>query len=88
MKLISNAGNDRVIDHIQPNLDKDFQIGLASQAFSLFAFASLRKPLSQASDAKLILPADPAQMDTCPKARLCSAMGRALPSRLSWAHSP
>lgn len=62
MKLISNAGNDRVIDHIQPNLDKGFQLGLASQAFSLFAFASLRKALSQASGARLILPADPAQM--------------------------
>ncbi|MDF1822246.1 MAG: helicase-related protein [Alcanivoracaceae bacterium] len=59
MKLISNAGSDRVIDHIEPHLEKGFQLGVASQEFSLFAFSALRKALLQTSEAKIILPAEP-----------------------------
>jgi hypothetical protein len=61
MKLLSNAGNERVIDLLRPWLQRGFQLDLATPGFSLFAFAELAAALSGLRKSRLILP--PADQD-------------------------
>jgi hypothetical protein len=58
MRLIHNAGADRVIDLIRPHLQHGGQLGLVSPSFSLFAFAELRDVLAGLEKVQLILPAE------------------------------
>ena len=56
MRMVSNAGTDRVVDLIQPWLEPGHRMDLASEALSLHAFAELADKLSDVSNARLILP--------------------------------
>lgn len=56
MRLIQNAGQDRVIDLLNEQMKPDHQLACASPALSLFAFSELAKSLSQLRKVQLILP--------------------------------
>ncbi|HVA63918.1 MAG TPA: SNF2-related protein [Terriglobales bacterium] len=56
MKLIANAGKDRVIDHLRPLLQAGASLDLASPSLSLFAFAELRPELARLGASRLALP--------------------------------
>lgn len=58
MKLIHNAGTDRVIDLIQPHIKPGNQLGCMTSSFSLYAFAEIREALSVLERVQLILPPD------------------------------
>ena len=77
MKLIRNAGNERVIDHVRPALRSGGRLDLASSAFSLFAFAELEWELSMSNGTRLVLPNEGADL-----AFLGSAADRAARNRL------
>ena len=47
MKLIQNAGQDRVIDLLHEQMKPDHQLDCASPALSLFAFSELSKSLAK-----------------------------------------
>jgi hypothetical protein len=57
MKLIRNAGGDRVIDELRQSLLPQSSLDLASPAFSLFAFAELRQLLEKLDACRVVLPA-------------------------------
>src|ERR1700674_1707691 len=57
MKLIKNAGSDRVIDELRQTLAPPSSLDLASPAFSLFAFAELRDLLEKLDACRVVLPA-------------------------------
>ena len=57
MKLIPNAGNDRVIDELRARLAGDSTLDIASSAFSLFAFAEIRGLLETLDRCRFVLPA-------------------------------
>ena len=57
MKLIKNTGSDRVIDELRQTLAPPSSLDLASPAFSLFAFAELRKLLEKLDACRVVLPA-------------------------------
>jgi SNF2 family DNA or RNA helicase len=57
MKTITNTGTDRVTDLLSGALQPSAELDLASNDFSLFAFAELRSQLQQLSTARLLLPA-------------------------------
>lgn len=56
MKLIQNAGGDRVIDELRRALTPPASLDLASPAFSLFAFAELRELLLSLDACRIVLP--------------------------------
>jgi len=56
MKLIKNAGGDRVIDELRQALTPPASLDLATPAFSLFAFAELRDHLQKLEACRLVLP--------------------------------
>src|SRR5690606_223406 len=56
MRLIQNAGQDRVIDLLNERMKPDHQLACASPALSLFAFSELAKSLGQLRKVQLILP--------------------------------
>lgn len=58
MRLIQNAGHDRVIDLFNERMNVDYQLACASPALSLFAFSELAKAFAQLRKVQLILPSD------------------------------
>ena len=62
MKLIRNAGNDRVIDELRRNLEPQATLDLATPEFGLFAFAELQDLLKHVSQCRLVVP-DPASTE-------------------------
>lgn len=56
MKLIRNAGTDRVLDLVESKLTVGASLDLLSPAASLFAFDALRDGASRLTRARLILP--------------------------------
>ncbi|MBW0172131.1 MAG: helicase [Hydrogenophaga sp.] len=63
MKLIRNAGADRVVDLISPELASGNQIDLMTAPGSLFAFEALQNGASKLSAARLLLPADASEFN-------------------------
>jgi SNF2 family DNA or RNA helicase len=57
MRVIRNAGNDRVIDELRKILTPQSSLDIASPAFSLFAFSELQDVLESLDRARLVLPA-------------------------------
>ena len=62
MRIVSNAGTDRVVDLIQPWLRPGHRMDLASEALSLHAFAALADKLSGVTNVRLVLPPEEAQL--------------------------
>jgi len=58
MKLIRNAGADRVIDLILPELATGNQMDLLTASGSLFAFESMQEGASKLGSARLVVPAE------------------------------
>jgi len=56
MKLISNAGTDRVIDLLRPQLTAVRQCDVVTSAMSVFAFAELLHELVALERCRLVLP--------------------------------
>ena len=56
MRLIKNAGSDRVIDELRKSLQPQSSLALASPSFSLFAFAELREVLEELGSCRLVMP--------------------------------
>lgn len=55
MRLITNSGNDRVVDVLRDNLTPNSTIDIASTDLSLFAYGELRELLSKAQSARMVL---------------------------------
>ncbi|MCZ2343090.1 MAG: ATP-dependent helicase [Bacteroidales bacterium] len=62
MKLISNSGNDRVLDVLKSVFIPGCSVDLATPELSLFAFAEVRGLLEKASQSRLVVP-DPLSHD-------------------------
>ena len=62
MKLIQNAGLERVIDLIGPHLQAGHQLGCVTPTFSLFAFAAVRQALGALGRAQWVVPPDAAAL--------------------------
>lgn len=77
MKIISNAGADRVIDLIRPWLRRGICIDIASETWSLHAFGELAPRLATMANARVMLP--PGDVDL---QLLGSAADRATRNRL------
>ena len=45
MRLLKNSGTDRLVDLLDPKLQKDSQLDLITPEFSLFAFSALQSKL-------------------------------------------
>jgi len=58
MRLISNSGQDRVIDEIRSHLASGSSLDIASSTFSLFAFGEVRDLLEKPDRCRIILPKD------------------------------
>lgn len=58
MRVIQNAGSDRVFDHLLPWLKAGFQLDLVTNAFSLFALSSLRREIMDLARVRMIIPPD------------------------------
>ena len=56
MRVIQNAGTDRVFNHLQPWLKSQFQLDLVTNAFSLFALSSLRSEIVNLARVRIIIP--------------------------------
>ncbi len=56
MRLISNAGNDRVLDSIRETITADAQLDLATSNLSLFAYGEIRDLLNKSKQSRLLLP--------------------------------
>lgn len=54
MKLIRNAGTDRVVDLIQPLLAPGRSLDLLTPAVSLFAFEALREGVGRLPGVRLV----------------------------------
>ena len=63
MKLIRNAGTDRVVDLIKPWLGSGSRLDVVTSKFSLFAFAELQKQLTALAGARIVAPRDAAELD-------------------------
>ena len=57
MRLIRNTGGDRVIDALRKSVVGGPSLDVASPAFSLFAFAELRRELDALERVRVVLPA-------------------------------
>ena len=62
MRFVANTGTDRVVDLIQPWLQPDHQMDLASESFSLHAFGELAEKLLRMAKVRLVLPPDEAEL--------------------------
>jgi hypothetical protein len=62
MKLIPNAGTNRVVDLIQPLLAPGRRLDLLTPAASLFAFEALREGASSLAGVRLVLPHEQADL--------------------------
>jgi len=56
VKLVRNAGGDRVIDLVTPWLTEGGHLDLVTPTFALFAFAELSRELSRLAKARVVLP--------------------------------
>jgi hypothetical protein len=63
MKLVRNAGNDRVIDLVRSSLRSGRRIDVMSPALSLFAFAELLPQLAAAVRCRFVLPPSGKDLD-------------------------
>ena len=62
MRIVSNAGSDRVVDLLQPWLRPGHRMDLASETLSLHAFAELANRLSGGTNVRLVLPPEEAEL--------------------------
>ena len=62
MKVVRNAGADRVIDLLHPWLKPGHQLDMVTPALSLFAFGELLGELSKLAKARLLLPSNGADL--------------------------
>ena len=62
MRIVSNAGTDRVVDLIRTWLKPGHRMDLASGALSLHAFAELDDELSGVAGVRLVLPPEQAEL--------------------------
>ena len=62
MRILRNAGTDRVLDVIKPQLSVGGRLDAVSPAFSLFAFETLRNELERLAGTRLVLPSDQANL--------------------------
>jgi superfamily II DNA or RNA helicase len=58
MRLLRNAGTDRVIDAIRPGLSAGRQLDIVSSELSLFAYRELKSQLASLASARIVLPVD------------------------------
>jgi len=58
MRLIPNAGTDRVIDNLQQCLGPGASLAVATSAWSIFAFGELREHLSALASARVAISAE------------------------------
>jgi hypothetical protein len=58
MRLIRNAGGDRVIDELRKSIKEGAALDIASPEFSLFAYGELRPLLDSLRQCRLILPSE------------------------------
>src|SRR5438105_10931429 len=58
MKLIRNAGTDRVLDLIEPQLVPGHRLDLLTPTASIFAFEAIRKGASLLAGARFVLPSE------------------------------
>jgi SNF2 family DNA or RNA helicase len=58
MKLLRNAGSERVVDLLRPGLAPGNYLGLAASTFSLFAFAEIRAQLNALAASQIVLPSE------------------------------
>lgn len=56
MKLITNSGNDRVIDALRSSITETSRVDLAVSEVSLFAFGELKSSLEKSKGSRLVLP--------------------------------
>lgn len=57
MRVLKNSGTDRLIDLLEPKLQKDGQLDLITPEFSLFAFSALQSKLESLKQSNIVLPA-------------------------------
>lgn len=57
MRLLKNSGTDRLVDLLDPKLQKDSQLDLITPEFSLFAFSALQSKLETLKQSNIVLPA-------------------------------
>jgi hypothetical protein len=57
LKLVSNTGNERVIDRLRSSFSAHGELDIMTSEFSLFAFAELVRELASASKTRIVLPA-------------------------------
>ena len=55
MRLIKNIGNDRVLDHVAPELQPGSRVDAASDGLSLFGFYALARLLAAAGPTRFLL---------------------------------
>ena len=77
MRIVPNAGTDRVVDIVRPWLGASNRVDLVSSTLSLFAFGELAGNLARTAGARLVLPPDEADLEL-----LGSAADRAARNRL------
>ena len=58
MRVLQNAGTDRVFDHLQPWLKSQYQLDLVTNAFSLFALSNLRNGIANLRRVRIIVPSN------------------------------
>ncbi len=63
MRLISNAGSQRVLELMRPFLEVGNRLDCVTPSFSLYAFAQLREALCSVERVRLIVPADSESLD-------------------------
>ena len=83
MKLIPNAGNDRVIDLVQEVLAPGHRLDMVTPAISLFAFEALAAHLANLHSARLVLPPASADLEWLGKAADRPARNRLQVQRLA-----
>lgn len=58
MKIVRNAGDQRVLDLARPGMTPGAEVDIVSSAFSLFAFGDLHEDLSTVGGVRMVLPPD------------------------------
>lgn len=58
MKFVSNAGADRMLNLVRPEIKQGRELDMVSPSFSLFAFGELLAALRQLAGVRLVLPQD------------------------------
>jgi len=62
MRLVRNAGSDRVIELVRPWLKPGSRLDVVTPALSLFAFAEMLRDLAAAAQCRFLLPPDGAEL--------------------------